>query len=191
MSYNPIWNDIAFATAIVWTIPFCSYSIQVIDLVHRSASPQGPPCITFSFFNFWVSRVRYKMTHKGKFNFHINREYDVDCAPQEHCYKNTSFICHNVFIYVFIWVRPCASYFWNLNVSAVLFFVLCILTKFIIYLQRRTSCMTLVWHYFLGVVEFGRVLQGDSERYMEGNLDEFVVFNEELSANEIALLANV
>ena len=47
--------------------------------------------------------------------------------------------------------------------------------------------------YFLGVVEFGRVFAEDVEiyTYMEGNLDEFVVFNEELSANEIELLASV
>ena len=42
--------------------------------------------------------------------------------------------------------------------------------------------------FSLGVVEFGRIQSKHDENYMEGNLDELVVFNEELSARKIALL---
>lgn len=52
-----------------------------------------------------------------------------------------------------------------------------------------TSIIYLGFLCFPGVVEFGRDLTKDGERYTEGNLDEFVVFNEEFSADEIALLA--
>ena len=45
-------------------------------------------------------------------------------------------------------------------------------------------------HNVSGVVEFGRRLNGITQRYMEGILDEFVVFNEELSTNDIMLLAH-
>ena len=45
--------------------------------------------------------------------------------------------------------------------------------------------------FSVGVVEFGRIQNKHGEKYLEGNLDELVAFNEELGASEIALLSTL